>query len=177
MWEGRLVVPAPAGLGRDMIAVPAGVDLTLGLRLETVLDGVLVTATVSAPTVGECARCLDAVAATVEVGLTELFSYPEQSERYVRTSGETVDDEVHHLESDLLDLEQSVRDAVVLALPASPLCRPDCGGLCPDCGAHLDEVGAEHAHDQLDPRWGVLRGLQEESAREGRLRTDPARED
>lgn len=166
MWEGQLTVPAPPGLGRDLVRVPTGADLALWLRLETVLDGVLASATVSAPMTGECARCLDEVTDTVEASFTELFSYPEQADRYAWTSGEIVDDEVHHLDGDLLDLEQSVRDAVVLALPASPLCRPDCSGLCPDCGAHLDEVGPEHAHAEPDPRWGALRGLTAHTARE-----------
>lgn len=159
MWEGEVTVPAPAGLGRDLVRVPVGADLDLQMRLETVLDGVLVTATVIAPTTGECARCLDEVTDTLEVDITELFTYPEQSDRYARTSGDDEDDLVSHLDGDLLDLEQSLRDAVVLALPASPLCREDCGGLCPDCGAHLDEVDPDHAHDLDDPRWGALRGL------------------
>jgi uncharacterized protein len=159
MWEARQLVPAPDGLGRDLVRVPAGSDLELQLRLETVLDGVLATATVRAPTTGECARCLAEVSDTLEVGLTELFSYPEQTQRYARTSGDADDEETRHLDGDLLDLGQSVRDAVVLALPASPLCRPDCAGLCSVCGERLDDVGPEHGHDEHDPRWGALRGL------------------
>lgn len=166
MWQGRLTVPASAGLGREVVRVPTGADLVLWLRLETVLDGVLATATVSAPTSGECARCLDEVADVIEVDFTELFAYPEQADRFARTSGETIDEEVHHLDGNLLDLEQSVRDAVVLALPTSPLCRADCAGLCPDCGAHLDDVGPEHAHAEPDPRWGALRDLTAHTARE-----------
>ncbi len=162
MWQDRWAVPAPAGLGRDLVRVPEGADLELFLRLETVLDGVLATATVTAPTTGECARCLDEVSVPLEVGVTELFSYPEQAERYARLTGaarEDDDQEVRRLDGDALDLEQSLRDAVVLALPASPLCRPDCPGLCPRCGARLDEVGPEHTHDEHDLRWGTLRGL------------------
>ena len=159
MWEGTLTLPAPSGLGRDLVRVPDGAPLQLDLRLETVLDGVLATVTVTADTTGECARCLDEVGGTLAVPVTELFSYPEQADRYARTSGDESDEEVRHLDGDLLDLEQSIRDAVVLALPASPLCRPDCAGLCPRCGEHLDEVGPEHTHDEHDPRWGALRGL------------------
>ncbi|HEX7355951.1 MAG TPA: YceD family protein [Mycobacteriales bacterium] len=163
MWEGAWTVPAPEGLGRDLVRIPAGADLELGVRLEAVLDGVLVTAQVTAPTAGECARCLDEVRDVLAVGFTELYAYPEQAERYARTSGDrTDDDEVSRLDGDLLDLEQPLRDAVVLALPASPLCRPDCGGLCTTCGARLDDVENDHTHDEHDPRWASLRGLMQE---------------
>ena len=159
MWERGWQMPAPDGLRQSIVRVPEGAVMDLQVRLETVLDGVLATATVTAPTAGECGRCLDDVAGTVTVHVQELYSYPEQALRFARTSGADYDDETRQLDGDMLDLEQPVRDAVVLALPASPLCRPDCGGLCPSCGVHLDEVGPEHGHDEHDPRWGSLRGL------------------
>ena len=53
------------------------------------------------------------------------------------------------------------RDAVVLALPLSPLCREDCPGLCAECGAKLADAGPGHGHsDKLDPRWGALAKLE-----------------
>ena len=57
---------------------------------------------------------------------------------------------------DLIDLAPAVRDAVVLALPVAPLCRPDCPGLCAECGVRLADLTGDHAHDTLDPRWAVL---------------------
>lgn len=164
LWQGSWVVPAPEGLGRDLVRVPEGSGLELDVRLEAVLDGVLVTATVTGPTTGECARCLEEVGGALTVGFTELYSYPEQAERYARTTGTGPEDdeEVRHLAGDLLDLEQPLRDAVVLALPGSPLCGPACRGLCPTCGAKLDDVGDDHSHDEDDPRWTALRGLRQE---------------
>jgi uncharacterized protein len=52
-----------------------------------------------------------------------------------------------------------VRDTVVLGLPMTPLCRPDCAGLCPDCGERLDDLPPEHTHETIDPRWAALRNL------------------
>ena len=52
-----------------------------------------------------------------------------------------------------------MRDAVVLALPFRPLCRPDCAGLCPECGVRLDDAEPGHHHEQLDPRWSALGSL------------------
>jgi uncharacterized protein len=49
---------------------------------------------------------------------------------------------------------------VVLALPMSPLCRPDCPGLCAECGVPLAEAGPGHGHDDApDPRWAGLSKL------------------
>ncbi len=70
------------------------------------------------------------------------------------------DGEERFLDGDFLDLEPAFRDAVVLALPLSPLCRDDCPGLCAECGAKLADVGPEHGHgDKVDPRWGLLAKL------------------
>ena len=60
---------------------------------------------------------------------------------------------------DLLDLEPVLRDAVVLALPLTPLCREDCSGLCAECGERLDDLPEDHNHDAVDARWGALAGL------------------
>ena len=56
-----------------------------------------------------------------------------------------------------LDLRQAVRDAISLAEPIAPLCRPDCRGLCLVCGADLnDDPTHEHADDSIDPRLAAL---------------------
>jgi uncharacterized protein len=149
------VVPAPAELGVALIGVPEGADLGLDLRLESATEGVLVSGTVSGTAAGECARCLRPVNAELAVTVQELFAYPDST-----TDATTEEDEVGRLQGDLIDLEPAVRDAVVLALPSSPLCRDDCPGLCPGCGAHWDELPADHRHDErIDPRWAALKNV------------------
>jgi uncharacterized protein len=135
--------------------VPAGDDVTLDLRFESVSEGVLVTGSAVAPLNGECARCLDPLTSTIEVSFQELY-------RYLPDPDEDEDDgEERFLDGDFLDLEPAFRDAVVLALPLSPLCRDDCPGLCAECGAKLAEVGPGHRHgDKMDPRWGALAQLE-----------------
>jgi uncharacterized protein len=148
-------VPAPADLGIDVLSVPEGSPVELDLRLEGVLEGVLVTGTARAVVEGECARCLEPIHDPVEVTLQELFVYDGDQD----ASDE--DDETSMLEDDLLDLEPLLRDAVVLALPFQPLCREDCPGLCPDCGVRLADQ-PDHAHDEaIDPRWAALQSLSE----------------
>lgn len=161
----RRTVPAPADLGTDVIGVPQGSAIELDLRLEAVMEGVLVSGTARGRAAGECVRCLDDVGLDVEVDVQELFAYPGRA-----PEGDE-DDEVRELEGDLLDLEPALRDAVVPALPFQPVCSPDCPGLCAQCGArYADEPG--HEHDVVDPRWAALQGL----AGEQPARTNDERE-
>jgi uncharacterized protein len=148
----RRTAPAIHPLGVEgVIAVPVGAEVDLDLLLESVVEGVLVSGTASAPTAGECSRCLDPISGRIEVEITELFAYPDS------TTDETTDeDEVGRLVDDLVDLEPVVRDAVVLALPSVPLCTPDCAGLCPDCGGKWADLGPDHRHETIDPRWAAL---------------------
>jgi uncharacterized protein len=145
------VVAAPQDLSLELIRVPAGADLALTLRMESVSEGVLVSARAQAMLMGECGRCLREISDTLDVEFQELYAYANT------TTDETTDeDEVGRMQGDLIDLEPDLRDAVVLALPSHPLCREDCPGLCPECGTHWDELPADHTHRQVDPRWAAL---------------------
>lgn len=151
-------VPSPSRIGLDLIGIDEGAPLKLDLRIESVSEGVLVSGTVSAPTAGECARCLTPITGDVEIDLTELFAYPDSA-----TDETTESDEVGRVgssgEPDTVDLEQPIIDAIGLALPFSPLCSPDCAGLCPQCGVPLATAEPGHHHEQIDPRWAKLAGI------------------
>ena len=153
-------VPAPAALGNDVLGVPAGSDLGLELRLEAVMEGVLVTASVAGRLAGECVRCLDPLERELETTFQELYAYAPNED-----AGDD-EDELLLLDGDYLDLEQALRDAVVLALPLAPLCRDDCPGLCPECGARLADDPA-HSHAATDPRWAALAGLAQGPTEDG----------
>jgi len=160
MQRIRRTAPAPGDLGTDVIAVPAGSELDLDLRLESVVEGVLVSGTVTATAVGQCVRCLDDLQREVVVDVQQLYAYPGQ------TSAEVEDDETDELVGDLIDLEPVLRDTVVLALPFQPVCREDCPGLCSECGVHLADHPGHH-HDQVDPRWAALQSLTTTAVNDG----------
>ncbi|WP_066362900.1 YceD family protein [Herbidospora mongoliensis] len=143
------VLPAPADVAVGLIGVPKDADVELDLRLEAVMEGVLVTGTARAPLTGECSRCLEPLSSNIEVEFQELFFYTAEDA--------AEDDQI--LDGDLLDLEPTFRDAAVLALPLSPVCSDDCAGLCTECGVRLADAGPDHRHETLDPRWSSLRGL------------------
>jgi uncharacterized protein len=152
--EVSRTAPAPADLGIEVLQVPEGSPVELDLRLEAVMEGVLVTGTAHASLAGECVRCLEPITDEIEVGFQELYVYEDHA-----LPSEEEDDEVSTLRDDLVDLEPLLRDAVVLALPFQPLCQDDCPGLCPDCGARLAD-DPDHTHEApIDPRWAALADL------------------
>ncbi|WP_280183204.1 YceD family protein [Nocardia cyriacigeorgica] len=151
MRELRRTVTTTERLGLDLIAVPAGAEVELDLRLQAVSEGVLITGTVSAPLTGECSRCLESFDDEIELSLTELFAYPDSA-----TEQTTSEDEVYRMTDDLIDLEPVIVDALGVELPLQPLCTPDCAGLCPECGVRMAIAGSDHGHEILDPRWAGL---------------------
>ncbi|MCX5416896.1 MULTISPECIES: YceD family protein [unclassified Streptomyces] len=157
---------APKDLGIDgVIGVPENAPLALDLRLESVMEGVLVTGTARATAEGECVRCLEPLTVEVEADFQEMFSYPDADDRNRSRTADPVDDaeddeDRFFLEDDSFDLEPVLRDAVVLALPLQPVCKETCAGLCSECGIRLDE-NPDHHHDVADIRWAALQGLAE----------------
>jgi uncharacterized protein len=151
------VVPAPASLGLELIGVAEGEPVSLDVRMESVSEGVLVSARAQAPLHGECGRCLREIEDTLDVEFQQLYAYEDST-----TDATTDDDEVGRMYGDLIDLEPELRDAVVLALPLHPRCREDCPGLCPECGVPRDELPPDHSHPtQVDPRWAALSQLKQ----------------
>lgn len=147
MRERVIDVPAPAGWGNAVIGVREGEPVHIDVRLESLHDGILVSADVDTLARGECVRCLIDVEEEVEVEIREVFAY-------------SLDDAFeYNVVENHVDLEPVVRDAVVLSLPFQPVCQAACTGLCPTCGVRLlDNPGHEH-EAPVDSRWAALSGL------------------
>ncbi len=144
MREHTLEIPAPAKWGEGLVSVPEGEPIDIDVRLESVHEGILVSADIDTRAVGVCGRCLTDLELPVEVEIQELFAYP---------GSEAEDFEVR---DDQVDLEIPVRDAIVLSLPFQPVCQPDCPGLDPNTGERLTESAAERLQESVDPRWAAL---------------------
>lgn len=161
MKEYELNIEVPEKVGVELISVPVGEVIELDLRLESVTEGVLLSAEIFAVAKGECGRCLDPVEIVIEKRIQELYLYELKAPRKKRVQevdGLDIEDELL-MDGDMMDLESPIRDAIVLSLPSNPLCRDDCAGLCPDCGAKWAELPTDHAHDVIDARWAGLTGL------------------
>jgi uncharacterized protein len=150
---------APGALGTDVIGVEEGSPLHLEVRMESVVEGILVTGSVRGRAVGACVRCLDPVVVPIDAPFQELFAYADRHVHHREVGDEDADEE-YRVEDGLIDLEPVLRDTVVPALPFQPVCRGDCPGLCSECGVRLAD-DPEHRHDMFDPRWAALSAIAE----------------
>lgn len=158
MRTATRVVAAPEPIGTDVIAIPADHPVELEVRMESVVEGVLVSGSVQAVATGVCVRCLEQIDVDVDVTFQELFAYPDRAAHHQEVGADDEQEAQHRLDQDLMDLEELVRDAVVTTLPFRPVCRDDCPGLCSECGARLAD-DPDHQHDVTDPRWAALADL------------------
>lgn len=141
---------APEALGTEVCGVPAGATLELETRIESVHEGILVTGTVFTDGNAVCSRCLEPLSLDVEVDFQELFAYSVDNEDDFAVTDEQI------------NLEQVIRDAVVLSLPFQPVCSNDCLGLCPTCGVKMAD-NPQHQHDApIDSRWNALASFKED---------------
>ena len=169
MRESTVEIVTPYPIGIEVIGIPAGAELFIDLRLESVIEGVLATATIEVTAVGECARCLDPVSEDLDLYIQELYLYDDddrgtggkKAKKAAKHREEDeemeADEALYKLDGELLDLEPPFLDAVVLALPFAPLCEPECLGLCVDCGLPWRNLPEGHAHEVIDPRWAELK--------------------
>jgi uncharacterized protein len=130
--------------------------LALRARIARTNRGVLVTGDVRTALADTCGRCLVAIVVPVDVPLDEevLPSVELQTGAPVDTAEEP---EAHRLsDHHELDLEPLAREAVQLAAPIVPVCRPDCAGLCVACGRDLNVEPHDHGPGPVDPRLARL---------------------
>ena len=107
---------------------------------------------------GECARCLDPVSGV----------YTLPFERTVVTEGTLTEeqeednvDEFVIIEGGFLDIDDAVRESLILSFPMRLLCSEDCAGLCPKCGRSLKTGDCGCPKKEIDPRLAVLATLLE----------------
>lgn len=67
--------------------------------------------------------------------------------------------EVGFYEGDGLELNEILREQVLLDLPMQRLCRPDCKGVCPYCGVNRNTTECQCGAGAKDDRWSALGGL------------------
>jgi uncharacterized protein len=124
------------------------------LRLESVMEGILVTGRAQAGSSLQCARCLVEFSSSLDVEVCELYVAPG-------AAGADVDD-TYKVAGAELNLEPMLRDALTLALPLRPLCREECRGICARCGADLNVASCACVEDSVDPRWAPLDALKQQ---------------
>jgi DUF177 domain-containing protein len=149
----------------DDVELDLGDDLTLArpadarFRLTRTNRGLLVDGDVRATLAETCSRCLRPIEVDVAQDIDE-----EALPIVDLATGAPLDhaDEpevarlTRHHE---IELEPFLREAILLAEPIAPLCRPDCPGLCPECGEELSSGPHDHGEAPIDPRLEALRAF------------------
>ena len=138
------------GMAIELARVPDDRPVDAELLLESVIEGIYVSGEVSGEMDLSCGSCLKPIERPFTVEVHELFAAP----------GTADPDEDYGLSPEgVIDIEPMLRDAVVLTMPFSPRCKPDCKGLCPRCGGdrNLGECACE---SETDARWDVLASIE-----------------
>ena len=123
---------------------PAAAQVAIDLHLEALSDGIVVDGTVTVPWVGQCRRCL------VDVSGESVSDVHELYQRVI------TDPDAFEIVGEQIDLGPVAREAVLLDTPSTPVCRPDCAGLCPTCGIDRNDGQCECSGPPADPRWAAL---------------------
>jgi uncharacterized protein len=115
-----------------------------------------------------CGRCLGPARIPLEEDLAVTFlprsEMPADADaaapgEEAEASFEEDDVDVYPYDGEQVDLEQLLREQLVLAVPFAPLCRPDCQGLCPVCGTDLNREPCACDRRPVDPRLAALKDL------------------
>jgi len=140
--EVRLVEPSEVS-GRVR---RAGKDVELRGQLQAKLEVV-------------CGRCLKPV---------ELPISAEFTERFVRAVSWAAEEQHELHEEDLnvavfdgeaIELDDLVREELLLAVPVNVLCSEECKGLCPTCGVDRNLIDCQCGNAEVDLRWQKLKDL------------------
>ena len=107
----------------------------------------------------ECDRCLK----TVELPVSADFAleYITGDEYESSATAELTEDQmfVSVFDGQAIDVDEVVKEQILLAVPTRMLCREDCKGICPECGKDLNTGECQCVKDDIDPRWAALKNL------------------
>ena len=113
-------------------------------------QGLVLQADFSAETTVMCVRCLQDFGQELDWSFTELYAFDKRSE----TDSELILPEDGHI-----DLAEMIREYALLEVPISPICKPECQGLCAECGQNLNEKDCGHKPIEPDSPFAKLKDL------------------
>ena len=107
----------------------------------------------------ECDRCLKPVELPVSADFE--LEYISGSEYESSAVAELTEAEmsVSVFDGKAIDVDEIVKEQILLAVPTRMLCQPDCKGICPDCGIDKNTGDCACGANEVDPRWAALKNL------------------
>jgi DUF177 domain-containing protein len=169
-WPLAGLLAEPPGTSRDLVAdgvlLDLGPDMTQGAPLRARVHvartnrGVVVHARLETSLAEPCSRCLRPASVPLALELVEEVLPSIDLATGLPVEVEAEPDALRLSAHHELELEPLVREAIWMAEPIAPLCRPDCPGLCPVCGVDLAASPHDHGEEPPDPRLEALRSFQ-----------------
>lgn len=137
--------------GSDVELKPAvKIELTINRRNQ-IFHG---SGTLEADIWLNCSRCLKRFAQVISMPLSFIVAGPGQEKDY--------DEEVLLLENEEVDITSYLQGVIFAEIPLSPICDPNCKGLCPFCGQDKNIKECQCRNEEIDPRWEKLKMLKRE---------------
>lgn len=115
--------------------------------------------TITARAEVDCDRCLTQVSVPVETTFDVTYVPATDYKETNAAELQAEDLSLSVYEDEAIDIDELVREQVLLALPTRALCLEDCKGLCPVCGTNRNENSCECETGETDPRWTALKDL------------------
>ena len=123
-------------LAKDLVLT----DFSGIARIGRTVQGLLVQGDFKANTILECVRCLSEYKQNLRAVFKELYAFHER---------DMTESELLLPENGFIDLEALIREYMLLEIPITPICKPECKGLCSVCGADLNVVDCGHQGDNI----------------------------
>jgi uncharacterized protein len=125
----------------------------------SVLNDIRVVGSLATKLQTPCARCLEAVPYQVECSFELLFRPHSVNVGPDEAEMQDKDAEIAFYEGNGVELEDILREQILLAVPIKTVCRDACKGLCPQCGKNLNTTDCHCEPAVADPRWDALKNL------------------
>jgi len=124
-------------------------------KVSRTTEGLLVQVEGEAGLDVQCVYCLKAITQPLHLDFVEMYTFPSHADENTEL---ILADDLH------IDLMPLIQEYLHLEIPISPVCEPDCKGLCSICGGNLNLSDCNHAEEDGDPRFSVLKGLLDDDA-------------
>jgi len=107
----------------------------------------------------ECDRCLQPVQLPVNADFALDYISGRDYESSAAAELTEAEMSLSVFDGEAIDVDEIVKEQILLAVPSRMLCREDCKGICPECGIDKNTGECSCVTDNIDPRWAALKNL------------------
>lgn len=132
---------------------------SLSMRVSRNGNEVRLLGKINATAEVDCDRCLKTVSLPIEADFDVKYV---PTEDYTPTEAAELQEEdlsVSFFDGETIDVDELVREQVLLNMPARALCGDECKGLCPVCGTDRNTNSCDCESLEIDPRWAGLKAV------------------